>query len=126
MHSVFEKKYLFKMSRKGKDIKVQKTTLDNFFTRTDHAIPVVPKIKPEVDANESFYEICVSDEINLMNNEESNGGPHDFDVQELVCSVMYEANEHENATIEIEENTNQPPSSKCTNEKCVSQVCILS
>lgn len=112
------------MSKKGKNIKVQKTTLDTFFTRTDHPIPVAPNIKSEVDADQSFYEICISEEINFMNNEESNGGPHDFVAQELECSVMCETNQQENATIEIEENTNQPSSSMCTNENCISQVCV--
>lgn len=103
---------------KVKNPKIQKTTLNDFFPQKEkEKLP----IKSEPEDEESFYNLCAAEELNLLQTEKCVGG-HEVDNLETNC---FEKDECAFIGKETENQQSAPPlqpSPICKNAKCIKMV----
>lgn len=117
---------------KVKKPNIQTTTLTDFFPKESQKNVSIPSVEQKVERSDSFYDICVLEELNRLQNEKlhvntQNGVVAEASDEMMVHEMQYSTNdgtmEHKISDIDVETSPKQV-SSKCTNKECIGQVCI--
>lgn len=115
---------------KAKKIKIQTTTLTDFFTIESHKNPVAASVTPKEERSESFYDICMSEALNRLQNEKMHADTQQGFVAAATAETILQGDkcptndgtmDHEISEHEVVKSASQP-SSKCMNKECIEQV----